>query len=264
MNISVFYFSGTGNTKWAVNNFKNAVADKGHECQLYSIEKDIEDIQKKIKESDYVGFAFPIYGQNMPAIMSQFICDLEKTLEKQVFVITTSGFIDAFGPFTAKKVLRNTKFGLCAYLSLSISNNLSTPKVKAKFKTGKDLEKNMYKAINKMNVLINKLINKEQYITNIGPYLIPGMVIRKLLSKKVKNGYLELSINSEKCIHCNFCLNNCPTKSIIYSDGEYTFLPTCTSCMRCYNLCPNNAVYHVGKYADPQIYKRYRGPEAKV
>lgn len=264
MKITVFYFSGTGNTKWAVINLKNAVTNKGHECQLYSIEEDIEDIQTKIKESDYVGFAFPIYGQNMPAIVSQFISSLEKTLEKQVFVITTSGFVDAFGPFTAKKVLRNSKFRLCAYSSLSISNNLSTPKVKAKLKTGKDLEKSMEKAIYKINVLVDKLINKERYITNIGPYLIPGMVIRNLLFKKVKKGYLELSINNEKCMHCNFCLNSCPTKSIVYSNGEYTFLSTCTSCMRCYNLCPNNAVYHAGKYADPQIYKRYRGPEAEV
>ncbi len=263
MKLTVFYFSGTGNTKWAVNALKEAVIGKRNECELYSIENKIEDIQTKIEESDYIGFSFPIYGQNIPAIMSQFINGLDKTLQKQVFIITTSGFIDAFGPFTAKKILRSTRFTLCAYISLSISNNISTPKMKAKFKTGDDLEKSKNKAISKINVLADKLINNEHHITDIGPYLIPGMIIRNFLSKKVKNGYLELSINNEKCRHCNFCINNCPTKSIVCSNGEYTFLPTCTSCMRCYNFCPNNAVYHVGKYADPQIYKRYRGPDVK-
>ena len=39
-----------------------------------------------------------------------------------------------------------------------------------------------------------------------------------------------------------------------------SFTLSCTACIRCYNFCSTYDIYHEGKYADPNVYKRYKGP----
>ena len=143
-----------------------------------------------------------------------------------------------------------------------MSNNISTPKIKANLLESKTMKIRMDKGKEEIEKLINRLINKKRSIRNIGFYLIPGIVVRKATTNAQKNNYLSLSINQEKCSHCMLCVTNCPTKSIVFSDKGFKFLPSCTACMRCYNFCPKYAIYHEGKYADPSIYRRYRGPQS--
>jgi len=264
MKFSVFYFSGTGNTKWAVDQLSENFFKRGYECEIYPIEDDVPNLEEKINATDIVGIAFPIYGASMPNIMKRFIGKLgaisNKT--KPVFIVTTAGYIDAFGPFCAKKILKNCNFRLIAYTSLKISNNISTPKIKSNFIKRDKIEKRMDKSKEVIIKLINRIASGKGYIRNIGFYLIPGIFVRKASRNGQRDNYLALSINTEKCSQCMICLKNCPTKSIVFSENKFSFLTSCTACMRCYNFCPNFAIYHENKYADPNIYKRYRGPQS--
>lgn len=265
MKFLVFYFSGTGNTKWAVNELKNTIISKGHECRIHSIDTEIFNLENIVNETDIVGFAFPIYGCNIPNIMKKYINQFPDNLNAQgrktAFVLTTSGYIDGFGPISAGKILKRNGFNLVGYINVKMSNNISTPKIKADFIESKEMKIRMGKGKKEIEILIGKLIGKKRYIKNTGIYLVPGMIIRKATTGAQKNNYLALSINQEKCSKCMLCINNCPTKSIFVSDKEMKFLPSCTACMRCYNFCPSYAIYHEGRYADPLIYKRYRGPQ---
>jgi NAD-dependent dihydropyrimidine dehydrogenase PreA subunit/flavodoxin len=266
MRITVFYFSGTGNTKWAVNEFKDIISEKGHECRIYSVDTEIINLEEIINEADTIGFVFPIYGCNMPNIMKRYINQFKNILnincKKPAFIFTTGGYIDGFGPFSANKILKSNGFNLIGYINLKMSNNISTPKIKASFLESKEMKIRMDKGKEEIEKLINRVIDKKRYIRNIGFYLIPGIAIRKATTNAQKNNYLSLSINQEKCSQCMLCVTNCPTKSIVFSGKEFKFLPSCTACMRCYNFCPEYAIYHEGKYADPSIYRRYRGPQS--
>lgn len=264
MRISIFYFSGTGNTKWAVNEFSNGVNMRKHECQVYSIEDKGADIKKVVGEADIIGFAFPVYGASMPKIMTSFIDNLKSVSNaesrKPFFIITTAGFIDAFGPFAARRILNQSGLDLIGYINIVLSNNISTPKLKANFITSEELGKRMNKGKEKIEKLVDKLIQGRKHVQNIGFYLLPGVLIRKASKKALEENYLALSVDKERCCKCMLCVNNCPAKSIVFSDKDVKFLPSCTACMRCYNFCPKNAICHDGKYADPDIYKRYKGP----
>ncbi len=61
--ISVFYFSGTGNTAWAVRQLCDYLSERGEETKLYSIDiKECpgdEEILHIIKNSDIIGIANP-------------------------------------------------------------------------------------------------------------------------------------------------------------------------------------------------------------
>lgn len=264
MKFSVFYFSGTGNTKWAATELKNSVIKKGHQCEIYSIEVEIVNLKEIVSGSDIIGFAFPIYGANIPNIMKKYIDQfkeiLNASINKSCIMLTTVGYIDAFGPFIAEKLLKRNGLSLVGYVSIKMSNNISTPKVKASFLESKEMNKRMEKGKEKIQKLINEITDNKKYIRNIGLYLIPGIIIRRAAKNAINDNYLSLSIDKEKCIKCMLCIKNCPTKSIVFSEDKIDFLPSCTACMRCYNFCPVCAICHEGKYADPKIYKRYKGP----
>jgi NAD-dependent dihydropyrimidine dehydrogenase PreA subunit len=268
MRFSIFYFSGTGNTRWAVNELNNSINKLEHECKVYSIETEITNLQEIINASDIIGFAFPIYGADMPSIVHNFIDEIKDainlTRKKQCFIITTAGYIDAFGPFAARKILKSRGLKLVGYINIKISNNISTPKIKAKFISSEMLKVRMNKGKDKIDKLAYSITNQRPHIRNIGFYLLPGVFIRKATKNGKKNNYKDLSVDKERCSQCMTCVNNCPTKSIIFSDREFTFLPSCTACMRCYNFCPQNAICNESKFADPSIYRRYRGPQTII
>lgn len=76
MIFSTFYFSGTGNTKWAVEELTKIILSQGHQGNIYSItDQALQDqtlFKDIIAKSDYIGFANPIYGANIPPVMNEF------------------------------------------------------------------------------------------------------------------------------------------------------------------------------------------------
>jgi len=50
MKITIFYFSGTGNTKWAINEFARIAKEMDIGIRLISIEEEISNAKKEIEE----------------------------------------------------------------------------------------------------------------------------------------------------------------------------------------------------------------------
>ena len=77
MKISIFYFSGTGNTWWVTQKIKEYFEEKGHTVEIYSIEKkDLtweELLPAVLKESEIIGVGFPVYGSRIPFIMRNWV-----------------------------------------------------------------------------------------------------------------------------------------------------------------------------------------------
>jgi NAD-dependent dihydropyrimidine dehydrogenase PreA subunit len=272
MKFVTFYFSGTGNTRWAVQEFSRIVIKKGHDCRLIPIEDAdslaASDLRDLTQNADYIGFANPIYGGDLPPIMKRFIDRFltaitdRKGLKRPVYMINTFGYVNGFGPFCAEKLFHRTGLELVGYINIRLCNNISTPKMKVK-PIGKDqLEKRKSAARLKLSKFVDRLTAGKRYIEGIGPYLLPNILVRKMSRKGIQDHYKSFSVNPDTCKNCMLCVKNCPTKSIRYADNTFHFLPSCTACMRCYNFCPTYSVLLDGVYADPSIYARYRGPDA--
>ncbi len=271
MKLSTFYFSGTGNTEWAVREFERIVAEGGHDVNSISI--DGIDAQKPsflveiVRNSDFIGFANPIYGGNIPPVMMGFVSNLIKALAdetewaKPVYIINTFAYINGFGPFCAGKLLKNTGFRLISYVNIQICNNISTPNLKVKKITQEKLNKRKLLAVEKLQKAAGMLLAGKPYITGRGLYLIPNILIRRISKKAIADNYKVFCVEKNSCERCMLCVDKCPTKSIEHKDDSFRFLPTCTACMRCYNNCPTYSILFNGKFADPNIYERYRGPD---
>ncbi|WP_160672288.1 EFR1 family ferrodoxin [Clostridium sp. C8-1-8] len=272
MKFSTFYFSGTGNTEWAVKEFNQLVIEKGHEYESISIEsiknKETSFLEDIIDRSDFVGFANPIYGGNLPPIMKNFIikltkvCENKKEISRPVYIINTIAYVNGFGPFCAKKLFINTNFRIISYVNIQLCNNISTPKLKIKALSTDKMNKRKEKAKGQLLKMIDMMLEGKKYINGVGFYLIPNIFIRRVSKDAIENNYKALSIDIATCSRCMLCVNRCPTKSIEYKENKFIFLPSCTACMRCYNNCSSSSILFNGKYADPKIYERYHGPSS--
>lgn len=271
MIFSTFYFSGTGNTKWVVEQFSSIVSKASHQSTSYSIDHfdriSKEELTRIIKESTYIGLAQPIYGANIPPIMKDFadlmmnIIKLEQIPAKPLYLINTFGYINAFGPFAAQKWLRKDCFCLKAYCNIKLCNNVSTHSHKTAPLTEEKMLRRKQQAINELQSLVNDILSCEKHIRGIGFYLLPGIIIRKISKQSVKNHYKQLSVQINTCTKCMLCVQSCPTNSISFENGHFYFSDKCTACMRCYNFCPTSSLLIDGFFTDPQEYFRYQGPK---
>lgn len=244
--ISIFYFSGTGNTAWAVRQLCDYLSERGEETKLYSIDikqcPNDDEILHIIKNSEIIGIANPIYGANLPPIMIKFISRIKDIKSKndipakQLFMLNTFGYVNAFGPVAAKKIWKRSGFDMFANINVRLTNNTSN---KDQIEITKIRRK---KAERELLKSAEVLLKKEKYIKGYGFYLLPGIIIRRITRPLIKDNYKNMFIERHLCDKCGICIENCPTQAINISGNEITFSPNCTACRRCVSLCPNKAV----------------------
>ena len=64
----IFYFSATGNSKWAAEKIASLVADKI--CDITTMG---DHPEYSLKAGEKVGFVFPVHGWRVPRIVSEFL-----------------------------------------------------------------------------------------------------------------------------------------------------------------------------------------------
>jgi len=250
MRLSIFYFSGTGNTKWLAEQLSEKLNAKSHTADCYTIEKPVAELTELIKsvleQSDYIGFAFPLHGADAPGVIKEFFslfvsvaAKSEKTSAK-LMILNTFGYVNGMGYFRLKKILKKCDMPISYYMNFRLPNNSEASNYKL---LGENIpEKIKNSATSKIDNLIEALEKGRKRIQGIGPHLLTGIVIRKLLSEKIKESYNNLKVDSSLCTKCMKCVKNCPTKSIKYSNDSFAFKSACDVCWRCIALCPEGAI----------------------
>ena len=224
---------------------------KGVETIAYAIET-IDDLKLNmlsadIRSAEYVGFAFPLYGADIPRIMRVFIKRFltaagQSEIKRNMFIINTFGYVNGCGVFRAAKQFKGSLLKLSGYVNLKLTDHSpSINSQKVKFHPPLS-ESKKQKAVKRLERLVDKLMNGKRLINGIGPHLLVGAVIRQLLKDPLVNTYRHLSVNAALCSRCMQCVSDCPTDSIAEENGVLTFSSTCEACMRCYYFCPVGAI----------------------
>jgi ferredoxin len=267
MKYATFYFSGTGNTRWAVSEFTRIIQDQGHQAEQVSIDISSqltdEQIRAIVAEADAIGFANPIYGGDVPPIMRAFLSRVvgligPLALDKRAYAINTYGYVNAFGPTEMQRLLAGSGLTLTAYVNIQLCNNVTSSKPLDR----DQLAKRMDRGRQELHRLADCLIAGRKRIKGHGPQLLIGAMIRKKVPEAIAKFYQTLGVDRARCTRCMICVENCPTGSIRLKGQQFVFSSGCTACMRCYNFCPTGAITIDGVVADPQKFPRYQGPEA--
>ena len=257
----IFYFSGTGNSKWAAKTLALETGDT-----LVSIPEVINsNCSFTIEKDEHVGFIFPIHGWRVPNIVKEFLTKLTiKTLGEDTshvkhycFCLVTAG--DSIGKAMErfqqqlKSVAAGDSLSLKAVCSLIMPESyVGLPGMDVDTKE-KELEKKELasKQLKEFSNILKQHPHKDsnqiwgwnQLIRGPIPYFFSGPVggffERFLITDK------PFHVDSRRCVKCGICANVCPVGDIkggLGYEPEWLHNGKCLTCFSCYHHCPHHAI----------------------
>ena len=257
----IFYFSGTGNSKWAAKTLALETGDT-----LVSIPEVFKsDCSFTLKKDEHVGFIFPIHGWRVPNIVKEFLTKLTiKTLGEDTshvkhycFCLVTAG--DSIGKAMErfqqqlKSVTVNDALSLKAVCSLIMPESyVGLPGMDVDTKE-KELEKKELasKQLKEFSNILKQHPHKDsnqiwgwnQLIRGPIPSFFSGPVggffERFLITDK------PFHVDSRRCVKCGICANVCPVSDIkggLGYEPEWLHNGKCLTCFSCYHHCPHHAI----------------------
>ena len=257
----IFYFSGTGNSKWAAKTLALETGDT-----LVSIPEVIKsDCSFTLEKDEHVGFIFPIHGWRVPTIVKEFLTKLtiktqgENTshVKHYCFCLVTAG--DTIGKAMErfqqqlKSVTVNDALPLKAVCSLIMPESyVGLPGMDVDTKE-KELEKKELasKQLKEFSNILKQRPHKDsnqiwgwnQLIRGPIPSFFSGPVggffERFLITDK------PFHVDSRRCVKCGICANVCPVSDIkggLGFEPEWLHNGKCLTCFSCYHHCPHHAI----------------------
>ena len=258
MKILICYFSGTGNTQRVVYKFKEALADKGAEVDVFRIES--PEFNLNVNDYDKIGIAYPVHAFNAPKLVLDFAKKLPNMEnEKALFILNTSGEplkLNNISSVKLRKILGRKNYELTNEYHYCMPYNII-------FRHTDAMAYKMWDIAQKMIP-----IDAEELLSGKHSKL-DDVIFGSLLAYVFRVEHWGGRFNgkrykvNDKCCHCNACVNMCPTHNITLENGELKFGKNCAMCMRCSFFCRENAI-KIGLFEKWKVNGPYNFEKPKV
>jgi ferredoxin/flavodoxin len=266
MKITIFYFSGTGNTWWSAQEMQNLFIAENVDCSIFSIEQSTPDIVTAALESDIIGIGYPIYGSDLPQPMKDFInFTLPDNLKgkTKLFTFCTQLLFSGDGSFVYRNELKKKQWEINWSIHLRMPNNICVSAFPLPYTTN---QVKIDKRLAKSKRRIGKFARAIKYGK---PFRQGYLYISKLLGLMQRNPYQkyyprlqnDITIDAETCISCNRCINICPVHNLYADEDGIKAKGACILCVRCYNFCPTQSILYMGKKHKEKRGVPYQGPK---
>ncbi|MGI6203803.1 MAG: EFR1 family ferrodoxin [Anaerovoracaceae bacterium] len=255
----IFWFSGTGNSKYAAEKLAEDTNDR-----LVSIAEEMKDagtaIRFEVAEDEPVGFVFPVYFGGLPLIVRKFLKLLELDIKDQpyIYALVTCGSDSGKSKEHFRKALLARDLSLTAFYSVVMPANyvaVYEPPDKAK------AEKILAKADGQIELAEAHIEDRDAGTMDENPASLlafPEGVGRRLynIMRVTKKFTVE-----DSCVSCGLCARVCPDGTIKIGDtGKPEWVKSkCDHCMACISRCPENAIQFGDKtsgrrrYVNPNV-----------
>lgn len=246
----LYYFSGTGNTKWIADKFKDSF--KLYDIDLHLL--NIESIEKvNIKSYTFIIIGSPVHAEVPPKIVDDFLNKLPKVENRiRTIVYSTQGAKSAAAASIMSKKLEKKGYNIVIQSNIRMPNNyyfyIGKKRIESEQKEMLESAKEKVKILTE-NFIDNK--HMREYNSSLRIFLgkISGKAFKNMMPKLSKN-----ITSTKECMKCGLCLRNCPKSNITFENGHAIFHSKCILCLRCIYICPINAIRYKGKKID-QIQK---------
>lgn len=251
----IFYFTGTGNTKWVAKQISEAIGE-----ELFYIPDLIRKGQNQfeLKQNETIGFCFPTHGWQPPRIVREFIKQLTITQHPSprsasplgssknthyCWALTTCG--DNIGEtmtilnkdLATIGLQATTQFAVVmpeSYVCLPFMYTDTEEKEHAKINQARKMLPHIISVIRERTTGVEELVKggtPRLYSYVIGAYFNARMVNDK-----------KFTVDEDVCIKCGKCIKVCPVDNIQGTPPEWIHNGRCTSCLACYHYCPVHAI----------------------
>ena len=271
----IFYFSGTGNTKWAASKLAAATREDLISIAPYMRADDSSHNLAEpfiLKENERLGFVFPVHGWRVPKLVREFICKMKIQREPSdasaenkakagdclknrpfAYCVCTAG--DSIGLTIEnlnKVISQNPSLQALGITEVSSSYSLIMPEsyIGLPFMDVDPKEREIRKkenAAQELAVVCEEIFDRKEGISRLVKGPIPWFFT------KVVGGFFEnvlitdkrFHVEKDRCVKCGICANVCPVGDIKGGHGEYPVWlhhKDCLTCFTCYHHCPHHAI----------------------
>lgn len=252
MKIGIYYFSGTGNTRYIARTIKENM--KNDDCvEIYDI------IKQPIvsNDLDLLIIGGPIYAGNVPEKLIRWVIRKipESNKKTKALVYTTSaGLLNANGTDSLASKLSKKGYDIVGKECFEMPRNFYFGSYQKHDK--EEIEKRTKKAHEQTKQLIDKYILVDS--KNLMPIEVinKGILLKDLTAElfSVMAKFMGKNYKSdEKCIRCRSCVNNCPQQNIRLLDKGIVYGSSCMMCTKCLHICPVGAITYKNQY-----YEQYK------
>ena len=240
----IFYFSGTGNTKWIAQQISEAIGER----LLYIPDLIRQDQYTfELQEGETIGFCFPTHGWQPPRIVRNFIRQITITQHPSpntyCWALTTCG--DNMGETMTILNKELSVIGLKtsavfsvimpeSYVCLPFMYTDTKEKERAKISAAKEQLPQIIDCIRK------RLTGVEELEKGATPRLYSHVIGAYFNAKMVNDK--KFTVDADVCIKCGKCQQVCPVDNIQGTPPVWLHNGRCTSCLACYHYCPVHAV----------------------
>lgn len=221
----IFYFSGTGNSRWAAQTLAESLGDSAKSI----LEGKAPDLTGEAR----VGLVFPIYAWGVPEPMLDFVKTLPET-DGFTFGLCTCG---ADAGHAMKKLSKI--FHLDSSYSLVMPNNYV---VGSELDSPEEVREKLAAAKKSLDTIAGEISRRERV------YRVKEGKLAFLKSNFINKGFNGFARSTkpfsvtDRCVGCGQCAALCPTKTITMADGKPRWGDKCYQCLACINRCPQRAI----------------------
>jgi flavodoxin/ferredoxin len=244
MKTLIICFSQTGNTRKIAECIYDGIIDAKSECSIIRL-NDVEPTS--LSDYELIGIGSPVFWYREPFNVQDFIEALPDQNGRHWFVFCTHGNI--IGDFFPSVTNKLTKRGATVIGFHNTYANITVPFYpRPSYTSGHpdsyDFEQ--AKAFGRQIVDHSLKIYQhgEEVIPEPGPVSSEEWIQEsKILTKEaIKQFMPEFRINTETCIQCLECEENCPVQGIDIDTEPPRIQDPCIYCWRCVTICPTLSV----------------------
>jgi len=246
----VFYFTGTGNSRFVARMIARAIGQEAVDITTYTKPMN----RPEFTEKEVYVFVCPSYMSAPARAITDFIEWAGFPSGIKAYFIVTCAASMGITPRVASE--------LCAQKGMEFMGaaQIVMPQNYIALFTTKKVEENIdiiEKAENEVEKISALIVNNEAIdCKKIGS-------VEYAVTKWVRDVYYKHFMKTtkfrvtDKCVSCRKCADACPLSCITMKDGKPAWGDRCTHCMACINKCPKDAIeYGKGSVGKP----RYKGP----
>ena len=250
----MFYFSGTGNSKYLAELF----------CQYqnvpcHSIEESI-DFKALIAAEEVIGFCYPVYFSSVPRMMREFAAQhMEALRGKQLIIFCTQFMLSGYGSRKFVMLFPKDYVEVLYTEHFFLPNNM--PDVPLLPIAGdRGIAKSLRRTQRKMESVCRNIQDGKVKKRGFSPFaFLLGMPQSAIMSTMERRANRAVSIDGD-CTNCGLCVEICPMDNFAMEDERTKLRHNCTMCYRCINACPEQAI---SVLLSGKVKNQYRGMPAR-